>query len=216
MWLSTLAMASPMWDRMEEESGWSPLAMVSSEDTGELRVSQRMIAGTRCLRGQMRVDADPDLLYAVVSDIATEPSWSSETLSESEILGSRSGGIDYYQHLSVPRWTMAADRYWVLHGTDTSGPSVREFRWESFDWESRYPALRERIDRDHAGAVEPTENYGYWRFEHRPTGVIATYAICTSAGGAIPDWVQRKAASRALPGTMIDVVREAGRRAYLL
>ena len=35
--------------------------------------------GAVCLRGRMRVDLDPDGLYAVVTDIRTEPRWSSET-----------------------------------------------------------------------------------------------------------------------------------------
>jgi len=212
MWLTTLALAAPMWERIEDEAGWAPLATVSTPVTGEVDVTQREVAGTRCLRGRMRIDADPDVLYAVVTDIRTEPSWSSETLVESEILDARVGEIDYYQHLSVPRWTMAADRYWVLRGRDRSGPSVREFRWERFEWASIYPGLGRRIDRDHEGAVEPTQNFGFWRFESTQLGTVATYAICTSAGGAIPEWVQRKAASRALPGTMADVAREARRR----
>ncbi|MCB9676403.1 MAG: hypothetical protein H6737_14870 [Alphaproteobacteria bacterium] len=212
MWLVSMALAAPGWDALDSEEGWETLADASAAETGPITVEQRTAGGALCLRGRMHVDTEPDVLFEVVSDIPSEPRWSSETLVASEILGRSGGSLDYYQHLAVPRWTMAADRFWVLRGRDASRSTTRELRWERFDWASDYPDLAARIARDHPGAVEPDPNLGFWRFEQTDAGTRATYAVCTSAGGAIPKWIQRKAATQALPGTMADVAREAARR----
>jgi hypothetical protein len=213
MWFTTLALANPTWNLIDTEVDWRALTAVSAKETGEIVVEQKTVSGTLCLRGRMTIPTAPDALYDVVTDIATEPRWSSETLTASEILRRDGTTLDYYQHLAVPRWTMASDRFWVLRGRDASAKTAREFRWERFDWVTEYPELEQRIQREQPGAVEPQANLGFWRFTPGAAGTVATYAICTSAGGSIPQWIQKKAATQALPGTMADVAREARRRA---
>ena len=104
------------------------------------------------------------------------------------------------------------DRYWVLRGEHTEQAGASGFRWHRFAWEDAYPTLKQRLDRDHPGAVEPATNFGRWRFEPDGGGVRGTYSVCTSAGGSIPRWLQNRAARQSLPGTMRDVLTEARRR----
>ena len=49
--------------------------------------------------------------------------------------------------------------------------------------------------------------------EHDDTGIVQIdRGICTDAGGAIPQWLQRTTTRRTLPDTVGDLVREAKRR----
>jgi hypothetical protein len=55
-------------------------------------------------------------------------------------------------------------------------------------------------------------NWGAWTFETRSGHTEAQYHMCSNAGGALPAWVQKIAATRAIPNTVEDVVKDAMRR----
>ncbi|MCB9674789.1 MAG: hypothetical protein H6737_06705 [Alphaproteobacteria bacterium] len=216
LWMS-IALAAD-WSALADPSGWELVATGSHEHaepgggTSPIEIRLKTIDGTRCLQGTTVVGLDRDVLYDVVTDVPAAKDFSSETLLAAEVLGRDGKSVDYYQHLDVPGWTMANDRFWVLRGTDTSAGDVRSFRWERFDWRTAYPELAKRIEADHKGSVEPDPNYGSWRFEPADGKTRAVYTLCSNPGGSLPEWVQKAAATRTLPGTIGDVMREAGRR----
>ena len=41
----------------------------------------------------------------------------------------------------------------------------------------------------------------------------ARYYICSDAGGTLPEWLKKAAATKTLPGTISDAVREGRKRA---
>ncbi len=117
------------------------------------------------------------------------------------------------QVLDVPGWTMASDRYWVLRGERFTAGAAVGYRWNRLDWQPVYPALVEELAQLAPKGVEPMTNWGRWSFVQGEAGTRATYELCSDAGGSLPAWLQRAAATRTLPDTMADVAREAARRA---
>jgi hypothetical protein len=216
--LTALASGSePQWTTLFAEAGWSSVATPDTDETGPIDLRLKEISGTPCLRGDATVDATPAKLFEVIADIPAARQFSSEKLIAAQWLDT-DGGPDrhYYQHLDVPGWTMASDRFWVLKGYPTSKGAVKSWRWERFDWRSAYPDLATSIDTDHAGAIEPQTNWGSWVFEPQENGkTLVRYYICSDVGGSLPDWLGKTLATKTLPGTMADVTREAQKRAGL-
>lgn len=211
LWLVSAAVAAD-FDAMFAADGWAAAATSSAEETGEIVLSTKVIDGNTCLRGEATVTASIDKLAEVVADVPAAAEFSSEKLIASRVLGRDGDRVEYYQHLDVPNWTMVANRFWVLQGTASVDGETRSYRWDRFEWREKYADLAAELARDHASAVEPNPNFGGWVFTPEGSAVKATYYLCSNAGVSLPEWVQRAAATRTLPGTMADVVREAQRR----
>ncbi len=210
--LSSAALAAD-FDTLLADSGWEVVAEPSTKETGPIDLRLKVIDGTQCLRGRAVVDVPIANLYDVITDVPSAKNFSSETLLESKVIGHSGASVDYYQHLDVPSWTMASDRFWVLRGAPADEGTTRAFRWQRFDWRAAYPDLAKSIDTDHSSAVEPTPNWGTWQFTPSDNGTVAVYYICTNPGGSLPEWLARRAAVQTFPDTMGDVVREAMKRA---
>ncbi|HHO49499.1 MAG TPA: hypothetical protein ENK18_01195 [Deltaproteobacteria bacterium] len=211
-WLLAGVSVAADFDQLLSPSGWTSVGEVQHELLGTVSIALKTVEGERCLRGRAISPPSPEILYDVVTDIPAAKRFSREKLLASEVLDTEGDTVHYYQHLDVPGWTLAADRYWVLEGRSASSGSARAFRWRRFDWRPRYPELAARIQRDHPNAVEPDPNWGSWVFEPTEGGTQMRYYICSDPGGSIPGWVERTAATRSLPNTMADVAREAIRR----
>ena len=214
--LSGVALAGPAdWATLLSDSGWSELATPSTSATGTIDLRLKEIGGTPCLRGDATVDAPVDKLYDAITDIPAAKDFSSEKLLAARFLNDASNSKrHYYQHLDVPNWTMASDRFWVLEGFDASSGPKKIYRWDRFDWRTAYPDLATYIDSEHSSAIEPQTNWGAWEFWPGDGGrTKVRYYICSDAGGSLPDWVSRAAATKTLPNTMADVINEAKRRA---
>ncbi len=217
MWIVLAALTATTataadWDALLADTGWEEVGQSSTKATGDIDIKLKEIGGHPCLRGHAVVDAKIDALYDVVTDVPAAKDFSSETLFDSRVLGRDADAIEYYQHLDVPNWTMASDRFWVLRGEPASSGDVRAFRWDRFDWRSKYPDLASDIDTNYSSSVEPDPNWGQWMFQPKGAQTEATYFICSNPGGSLPEWLQKAAATKTLPGTMADVVREAQKR----
>lgn len=198
------------------DEGWQVIGHRNHKASGvDVELRLKKVGGISCLEGTARVAGPgPEELLAVAADIAGAARWSSAPLRAARVLARRGSEMDYYQHLDVPDWTMAHDRYWVLTSRTVREPdgTVR-FQWDRFDWRNRYPELAAEIDRDHAASVEPPTNYGEWRFIPLPGGQTEIrYAVCSDTGGNLPKTLQRAAALRTLPDNIGDLVKEARRR----
>jgi hypothetical protein len=130
----------------------------------------------------------------------------------SRVIGHSGDSVEYYQHLDVPDWTMAYDRFWVLRGKAATEGTKRWFKWDRFEWRKAYPELATEIDTTYPGVVEPNPNYGYWAFTPVSAGTELRYGLCSDTGGSLPGWLQKAAATKTLPATMADAVREAKKR----
>ncbi|TNE87128.1 MAG: hypothetical protein EP330_19360 [Deltaproteobacteria bacterium] len=214
MWLALLLTAAQADDfsTLLADSGWEDIGKDNKKETGEMILSLKEISGVQCLRAVATVDVPADKIYEVVTDVPAAKDFSSETLIASRVLGKDGNKVHYYQHLDIPGWTMASDRYWVLAGEDFSSGDTRAFRWNRFDWRSAYPDLATDLDTNHEGAVEPVTNYGAWVMTPEGGSTKATYFICSDPGGSLPEWLKKTAATKTLPNTVADVMREARKR----
>lgn len=212
----TLAHADPGsdtdWDTLLSDEGWSQVATPSPKGTGPIDLRLKEIGGKPCLRGEVTVQPSADVLLATATDIDGSPDFSRESLLASKVIASDGGRVDYYQVLDVPDWTMASDRYWVLRGEKRQEGEARSFRWNRFDWRAAHPELAAELDAKHAGAVEPQTNWGAWVFQPVGDKTLVRYHLCSSAGGSLPEWIQKAAATKTLPNTMADVIVEAAKR----
>lgn len=207
-----LAADAPPWASLLGDEGWSQLATPTSPAGHTVDLRLKEIGGVPCLRGEVRGSWSVDTLFATASDIEGSPKFSSEKLLASEVLGRAGATMDYLQILDVPDWTMASDRFWVLRAERFEHNGGTGFRWQRFDWKAAYPALATRLETDHAGAVEPDPNWGAWLFTPVEGGTLVRYHLCSNAGGSLPGWLQKAAATRTLPGTMGDLLVETARR----
>lgn len=214
MWLTLLVAAhAANFDTLLATTGWSDIGKDNKPETGPMTLHLKEIDGVQCLRAVAHVDVPADTIYEVVTDVPAAREFSSETLLASRVLGSKGRAVHYYQHLDIPGWTMASDRYWVLEGRDASTEATRTFRWDRFDWRTQYPELARELDTEHPGAVEPVTNYGAWVLAAEGAGTRAEYYICSDPGGSLPEWLKKTAATKTLPNTVADVMREARKRA---
>lgn len=214
MWLALLLATSMAADfaTLLDEAGWTDMGEDTKRETGTMQLKLKDVGGTQCLLAIADVDVSADVIYEVVTDVPAAKSFSSETLIASKTLGRDGATVHYYQHLDVPGWTMASDRFWVLAGTDFSSGGKRAFRWDRFDWRAAYPELATDIDTNHASAVEPMTNFGAWVLTPTDVGTEAHYYICSDPGGSMPEWLKKTAATKTLPNTVADVMREARKR----
>lgn len=211
LWIAAAQAAD--WAALDTDSGWTLLSEASTADTGPIQIHTKTIGGVQCLRGVATVDVPGQKMYDAIVDIPSAKKWSSETLIEARVLGRSGKSIDYYEHLDVPGWTMASDRFWVLRGEDASSGSALTFRWDRFDWKAQYPDLAKELATNHPDSVEPSPNWGAWSFVPEGEKTKAKYYICSDAGGSLPTWLKESAATKTLPGTVADLVREGRRRA---
>ncbi len=211
IWILLVSVASAAdWNALFASDGWQKVSDTSHADTGPITIDTKTIAGVQCLRGVATVGVPPSTLYGVVADIPAAKKWSSETLTHSRVLSQGGKTVEYYQHLDVPGWTMATDRFWVLRGEDASTANERTFRWDRFDWKTKYPELAAEIAP--SGAVEPDPNWGAWAFAASGEGSAIRYYVCSDPGGSLPTWLKETAATKTLPNTLGDVVREGKKR----
>lgn len=203
---------APPWDALLGDEGWSQLATPTSSSGHTVDLRLKEIGGIPCLRGEVRGVWSVASLMATAADIEGSPKFSSEKLHASEVLARTDRSMDYLQILDVPDWTMAADRFWVLRAEQFERGGGTGFRWQRFDWKAAYPQLATRLATDHADAVEPDPNWGAWLFTPVEGETLVRYHLCSNAGGSLPGWLQKAAATRTLPGTMGDLLLEATRR----
>jgi hypothetical protein len=201
----------PAWDVISDADGWKELATRKS-DYGEVQVYVKEINSLACLQGILTADADVSRLLEVVTDIDSAVTWSSADLTDSKLLRRGPGTIDFYQYLDVPNWTLVADRYWFLRAEWESEDRGARFRWTRLDPDSTYADRRAEILDYNDRAVEPPINWGEWVFSNEGPTTEVRYRACADIGGVIPQSIQRWVATRTLPDTVADVVREAIRR----
>ena len=212
VWCATV-WASDVTDLLAD-AGWEHFDTVSAGEAGLLVIDVKRLE-TPCLRVAARVDLPAEVLMDVVTDVPAAPQITRETLIASEVLRHSGDQMDYYQHLDVPGWTLAADRFWVLRGENIQRPEGPMFQWHRFEWSTDYPELAARLAAEHPSAIEPEVNWGAWTFEETDGTTHARYHLCSDAGGRLPRWVRKLAATRTIPATVEDVVRAARRRLRL-
>ena len=207
-----LALASePQWDSLETSAGWTSVSTRSS-DIGPVQVYRKDIDGITCLQGVTTTPVSPQKLLDVVTDIPSSTRWSSATLAASDVVGRPGSRLHFYQYLDVPDWTLVADRYWVLEGRPEPVSGGFRFRWNRLDAASAYPAVVAKAQAISSRVIEPPTNWGEWTFSATDGGTLVAYRACADVGGALPKDVQSWVATRTLPDTVADAVREAGRR----
>lgn len=207
-----LAMASePQWDSLETSSGWTSVSTRAS-DIGPVQVYRKDIGGITCLQGVTTTQVSPEKLLEVVVDIPSSTRWSSATLTASDVVARPGSKLHFYQYLDVPNWTLVADRYWVLEGRPETVTGGFRFRWNRIDAASTYPAVAAKAQAISSSVIEPPTNWGEWTFSATDGGTLVAYRACADVGGALPKDVQSWVATRTLPDTVADAVREAGRR----
>jgi len=215
VWCSAVWAADPSLAALLAEEGWRPLDTVRAGAAGQVQLDVKTLE-TPCLRAQARVELPAAVLLDVVSDVREAPRITRERLIASEVLAQRGAVVEYYQHLDVPSWTFAADRYWVLRAERVVSDETWMFRWSRFDWRSAYPELAARLDAAYPKAVEPKVNWGAWTFREVDGVTEARYHLCSDAAGTLPAWLSRAAAVRTVPGTVEDVVIAARKRLQAL
>jgi hypothetical protein len=201
---------APDWSALSSTEGWSAVGTRSS-DFGPVVVTHKVIGGIDCLTGVVTVDVPPEKLLAVVEDVPAATKWSSASLRVSEVLGSADGATRFWQQIDVPNWTLVADRYWVLEGRSAPVDSGVRYRWQRVP-ASTFPAVVSRAEANEAGSIEPPTNWGEWVFRRATSGTEVHYRACADVGGSLPESVQRWVATRTLPDTVSDLVKEARRR----
>ncbi|MCB9778624.1 MAG: hypothetical protein H6742_08695 [Alphaproteobacteria bacterium] len=212
-----LALVTPRADAAKLDdllapTGWEVAGDAEHKVLGDVVLETKDVAGVKCLKGTASVDTKPATMVAVVEDVDGAMGWSTAGLIATRKLADRNGTLEYYQHLGIPDWTGAADRYWVLRSqTSTRADGTKVFTWDRFDWRAAYPDLATELDRDYPKAIEPEPNFGAWVFVPQGGGARLEYYLCT-ASGKIPYWLQKAAATKTLPGAMADVVVEARKR----
>jgi hypothetical protein len=207
-----VAHAEEPWAVLSSTDGWTEVADRST-DVGKVKVLHRKIGETHCLQGQTTSKLTPAQILAVAEDIDGTLKWSHAGLAASKTLRRTSDGIDFYQLLDIPDWTLVTDRFWVLHGKEEPlADGGRRFRWTRLDAHAAYPALHEQLAAS-GRALEVPVNWGEWSLSPRGGATAVSYRVCTSVGGSVPEWLQKIAAQRTLPDTVADVLREATARA---
>ncbi len=212
MWMMLWSVAfagQPRYDLLASPDGWKDVA-VRHSDQGDVAVYTKTIDGLPCLMGVTSVSVPADKLLAVAFDIPSSKRWSSAGLAISETLAHLpDGGIDYFQYIDIPGWTMVYDRYWIMEGHTTSLGDARRFRWNRIDAATRYPAAVARAQAIESGAVEPPVSWGEWLFTPKNGLTEISYRNCVDVGGRLPMSIQTWVATRTMPDTVADLIREA-------
>lgn len=214
MWFATMmlaAAAEPRWDQLTTSTGWTSVATRTS-DVGAVYVYHKEIDGIPCLTGVTSTDVAPATLLAVVLDVPSSLKWSSADLAVSELLTQAPTQIRFWQYIDIPNWTLVSDRFWVLEGQVSNVGASTKFRWNRVDAAATYPAVVEKAHARDSSAVEPPINWGEWTFTPVEGRTEVVYRACADVGGRIPESVQKWVATRTLPDTVADLVREGQRR----
>lgn len=210
--ISAALAAAPAWDALRAEEGWEEVATKATE-FGEVRVLHRTIDEANCLQGVLTTTVPVERIVEVLLDVPSAVKWSSASLVYSDVVEELPGGeVVLMQYIDVPNWTLVADRFWIVRsGVKVLPDGERRYTWERVPAD-RHPTVRDKAQAWAGKAIEPPVNWGEWMF--RPSGgaLQVRYRGCSDIGGAIPDWLQKLVASRTLPDTVADLVREARKR----
>ncbi len=194
-----------------ESASFQQVGRSKHDETGTITIDKARVAEVDCFRGStIAQGVSPDALLEAALDVVGAVEWSSAGLAEGRVLSRTGDRMAYYQYLDVPGWTMASDRFWVLHGRIRRQGAARSFTWDRLLDEAGN-AVRAKVKKAHPGAVEPPVNVGAWHFAPEGEGVGIRYVICSDTGGSMPRMLQNAATRRALPDTIGDVVRQARR-----
>jgi len=212
--LSTLAHAEgATWAAIKGTTSWEHLSERDHDDAGAINVYVAEIAGTKCLRGESLTPGKADVYLGVSMDIRAAMDWSTAGLKYSEVLGTSSSTVDYFQYLDVPGWTGASDRFWFLRGTKEVNGEVMTFWWDRMGENGGPHSARfAEVVAQNPKAVEPPLNVGGWSFVQEGANVRSRYYVCSDTGGVLPKALQYAAAKQTLPDTVGDLVREAVKR----
>ncbi|MBN1335863.1 MAG: hypothetical protein JXB39_07865 [Deltaproteobacteria bacterium] len=209
--LLPVAAPGPAWTQIYQP-GWTSHSVRQHPDAGPVEVLKRTVAGVACFAGTTLVDLPRAALLEVATDIPGSVHWSTAGVKEAETFARSANGLDFYQYLALPAWTLSSDRFWFLHGVVEQSPTVSIFRWDRLEGGGPYATRYEAVLEAHPGAVEPPVNAGGWVFAEDSGLTRITYYICSDVGGAIPIQVQTLATTRTLPDNVGDLVREARQR----
>lgn len=207
MWLPLVGVSAAADFASLDTTSWRE-AGTRETDVGEIAIRASYVDAVGCVEGTTTVSVSASALLAVTDDMASAPSWSSAELTVSEEVERHGSGFVILQRLDVPGWTLAADRYWAIHGqASTLEHGIGRYRWQRVD-ASRYP-LAEEVG---ARAIEPPVNYGEWVFTPTGLGTELRYRACADFGGRVPAPIQRWINTQQVPALVRDLVQEARRR----
>jgi hypothetical protein len=195
---------------LRDPSGWKEIDRRAVDGVGEIVIRHKEVLDNPCLEGTTTAALPPDLLLDAATDVANQPRWSSWDVAEAVKLSAGPTEFDYYQVLDNP--APVADRYWFLRARVSRAGDDRVFTWELVEPEARYPEALASVQAKFPGAVMTRANVGDWTFSPGAAGTRIRYRICTDAGGKLPQWVGKLAATRTLPTNIADIVREVKRR----
>ncbi len=194
---------------LQDPSGWKEVDRKHVGEAGEIVVRHKEVAGVPCLEGVASADVPPDILLRAAADIPDQPRWSTWRVPASVKLSPGNDSFDYFQVLDNP--SPIADRYWFLHANIKSNGGERQLVWELVDPVAAYPAQHASVLERFPGAIMTRVNVGDWTFTPTSAGTRVRYRICTDAGGTLPQWVGRMAATSTLPTNLADIVKEGKR-----
>jgi len=191
MWSGSIGHA----DDTRAPAGWSE-ASRSRDLTIFYQDNDR--AHARAFQAVGDVNAPPDAVFAVVTDVEAHPRFM-PFIKESRII-QRLGPNDVlvYQVISPP---LVSNRDAVLHVVTTPGSSPTSI-WRS-SWTAVPDALPER-----SGHVRLRIAEGTWLLEPLDGGTRThvTYTALTNVGGSIPSWMSNSSSLSVLK-TMYDAIR---------
>src|SRR5689334_2193914 len=115
--LAAVAQAEESWNVLSSADTW-PNVSQRSTDAGNVTSYHRKLGETHCLKGQTTSKLTPAQILVVAEDIEGSLKWSKAGLTVSKTLKRTGDGIEFYQLLDIPDWTMVTDRYWILKGKE--------------------------------------------------------------------------------------------------
>jgi len=208
---STSALASPSHADLAAAS-WQPFDASDHDIVGPIALHQATIEGIHCYQVAATTPVAGETLLAILIDPKQAMTWSSAKISEAEVLARTADTVDYYQHLSVPGWTMVSDRFWFSHGRIERTDAQLGWHYEKMQDGGNYKEAYEAHRAKHPKAVEPPVSVGSWTFRAGEAGTEVLYRVCTDVGGSLPGPVQRMATKSTLPNTVSDLIVEGIKR----
>ncbi|MCB9742458.1 MAG: hypothetical protein H6740_07660 [Alphaproteobacteria bacterium] len=195
-------------------SGWLDVGSDTREGVGPITARHKPLEGVDCLEASVVTAQDPALLKEIILDVAGNVDWSSADLLYSRELVRQPERIDYVQVLDLP--LPLSDRYWFLRGVvseGAEGPGSWAFSWRAIDAPTLYPEALAKVQADYGEPVLVSLNVGSWALLPVDGGTLARFRSCSDSGGSIPRWAGEKAARLMLPNNIVDLVKEAEKRA---
>ncbi len=201
------------WPLFDDPSRWEPLTVRETE-VGPVSIATQRIEDQDCVQGVLVTEVPMRWLDDVVADTSGDDGWRSTEIVETRMLHLSDNRMDFYQVMDVPDWTLLADRWWLLTAwTEHAEANTRRLRWQRVEDPAAYATVRAEVATRFPGVVEMPVNWGEWVFVDEGAVRRTTYRVCTDLGGSLPRWIQRIALRRSLPDNLVDLVREARRRA---